>query len=188
MQSQKMIIFSAPSGAGKTTITHEMIRRIPSLAFSISATSRPPRGEEKNGVEYYFLTVEEFKQKVEKDEFVEWEEVFPGRFYGTLKSEFDRMMGENKVPVFDIDVKGGFNIKQKFGDNALFIFVKAPIEIIEERLRNRKTDDESSIKTRIERIPEEMSYEPKADVVINNIDLQKAFEDTEKVIREFLSK
>ena len=182
-----MIIFSAPSGSGKTTITHEMIRRIPELSFSISATSRLPRGTEQEGVEYYFLDTDEFSKKIENDDFVEWEEVYPGKYYGTLKSEVERLSAAHKVPVFDIDVKGGLRIKEKFGNEALFIFVKAPIEMIETRLLARKTDDEESIKNRIARIPEEMSYESKADVVIENIDLQNACARCEEVIRNFLN-
>ncbi len=188
MKPNKVIIFSAPSGSGKTTITHDMMRRIPHLAFSISATSRLPRGTEKEGVEYYFLTVEEFRHKIEAGDFVEYEEVYPGKMYGTLKQELARIENRNEIPVFDVDVKGGARLKKLFGDKALFIFVKAPVAMIEERLRNRKTDDESSIQDRIARIPEEMSYESQADISIENIDLQKACNDCEKAIKEFLAK
>lgn len=187
MNSEKVVVFCAPSGSGKTTITKEMLKSFPQMAFSISATNREPRGTEQNGVEYFFVSTDEFKNKIDAGDFVEWEEVYPGRFYGTLKSEVARLHAEGKVVVFDIDVKGAVNIKKIFRDKALLVFVKAPIEMVEARLLNRKTDDAQSIKDRIARIPEEMSYESKADFVLENIDLQKAVNECRERIAGFLS-
>jgi len=188
MNSEKVVIFCAPSGSGKTTITKEMLKSFPNMAFSISATNREPRGTEQNGIEYFFVSTEEFKKMIDANEFVEWEENYPGKFYGTLKSEVARLHTEGKIAVFDIDVKGAVNVKNIFGNNALMIFVKAPIEIVEQRLLARNTDDAESIKARIARIPEEMTYESKADFVLENIDLQKAVNECREKISEFLNK
>ncbi len=186
MKKNKVIIFCAPSGAGKTTLVKASMEAIPELSFSVSATTRALRGSEKDGVDYYFLSIEEFKQKIEKDEFVEWEEVYPGQFYGTLKSEVARIHSEGKTPIFDVDVKGAISLKKYFGDQALMIFVNAPKESIEERLRTRGTEGEEKIQTRLARLPEEMEYSKSADVVILNIDLGKAVEDSTRVVGEFL--
>jgi guanylate kinase len=186
MKKNKVIIFCAPSGAGKTTLVKASMEAIPELSFSVSATTRALRGSEKDGVDYYFLSIEEFKQKIEKDEFVEWEEVYPGQFYGTLKSEVARIHSEGKTPIFDVDVKGAISLKKYFGDQALMIFVTAPREAIEARLHSRGTEDEEKIQTRLARLPEEMEYSKKADVVILNIDLEKAVEDSTRVVGEFL--
>ena len=188
MNSEKVVIFCAPSGAGKTTITKEMLKSFPDMSFSISATNREPRGIEKNGTEYFFVSTEEFKRMIDNDEFVEWMEVFPGRYYGSLRREVSRLHAEGKIAVFDIDVKGAVNLKNIFGDKALMIFVKAPIVIVEQRLLARNTDDAESIKARIARIPEEMTYESKADFVLENIDLQKAVNECREKISEFLNK
>jgi guanylate kinase len=163
-----------------------MMELFPQLAFSISATTRLPRGTEQQDVEYHFVSVEEFKTMAEKGEFVEWEEVWPGVFYATRKSEVERLGREGKVAVFDIDVKGAMSIKKIYGDQALMIFIKAPIEIIHERLLMRKTERPEDIQVRSNRVAEEMTYEDKADVVIENIDLEKAVEDTKSVIAKFL--
>ncbi len=186
MHQTKIVIFCAPSGAGKTTITREMMKRFPQLAFSISATNREPRQGETNGVEYHFVDSKEFGHKVAEGQFIEWEEVYPGRYYGTLKSEVDRLVAEGKVPVFDIDVKGAWTLKQMYGEKALMVFVKAPTETIIARLKARATDSPESVQMRIDRYPEEMAYESKADVVIENIDLAKAVADCEQVLRAFL--
>ena len=130
MNPNKIVIFCSPSGAGKTTITRAMMKQFPELSFSISATSREARGGEQNGVEYYFVTTDAFKKMIEEGKFVEWEEVYPGRYYGTLKSEVERIQSIGKVPIFDIDVKGAWNLKQMYGDNALMFFIKAPTEMI----------------------------------------------------------
>lgn len=186
MQTGKVVIFCAPSGTGKTTITRRMMALFPELTISISATSRDMRGGETNGVEYYFVSAEEFKAKVAAGEFVEWEEVYPGRYYGTLKSEVEKLFALGKVPVFDIDVKGAVNVKKMYGDNALMVFVKAPVETIIARLKARATDSAESIQARIDRFPFEMSFEDKADVVIENIDLEKAVADAADALAKFL--
>ena len=187
MKPEKIVIFCAPSGAGKTTITKRMMAIFPQLAFSISATSREPRGAERDGVDYHFVSPEGFKEMASNGEFVEWEEVYAGRYYGTLKRELNRLAEAGKVPVFDIDVKGAWNVKQMYGDNALMVFVKAPTETVIARLKGRATDTPESIQVRIDRYPEEMSYESKADVVIENIDLEKAVADTKEALATFLA-
>ena len=183
----KVVIFCAPSGTGKTTIARRMMALFPELAVSTSATSREIRGGETDGVEYHFVTADEFKRRVDADEFVEWEEVYPGRYYGTLKSEVEKLFAEGKVPVFDIDVKGAVNVKKMYGDRALMVFVKAPIEMITARLKARATDSPESIQARIDRFPFEMSFEEKADVVIENIDLEKAVADTKEALERFFA-
>ncbi len=186
MQPGKIVIFCAPSGAGKTTITKRMMALFPELAFSISATNREPRGAERDGVEYHFVSTEEFKRMIGAGEFVEWEEVYPGRYYGSLHREVDRLAALGKTPVFDIDVKGAWNLKQRYGDRALMVFVSAPTETIVARLKSRATDSPESIQVRIDRFPEEMTYADKADVVIENIDLEKAVAETQAVLEKFL--
>ncbi len=186
MQEPKLVIFCAPSGAGKTTITRRMMALFPELAFSISATNREPRGTERDGVEYHFVSTGQFKEMAAAGEFVEWEEVYPGRYYGTLRREFDRLAALGKTPVFDIDVKGAWNLKQQFGERALMIFVSAPTEIIISRLKARATDSPESIQVRIDRFPEEMTYADKADVVVHNIDLETAVEETRRALEKFL--
>jgi guanylate kinase len=184
----KAILFSAPSGCGKTTIIKELMSFFDNFDFSISATSRAPRGEEENGKDYYFLTHEEFMNRVRKDEFLEWEEVYSGTCYGTLKSEIDRIWDMGKVIVFDVDVNGGRNIKKYFGDNALSIFVMPPsIEVLEQRLRSRGTDSEEAIVKRLGRSAEELKQAPAFDVTIVNDDLSRAVAETRKVIEEFLN-
>ncbi len=184
----KLVIFSAPSGAGKTTIIHQIIGvKEFNLAFSISATTRKPRPGERDGVDYYFLTVEEFKKKIENDEFVEWVEVYPGQYYGTLKSEIERLWAMGKNVVFDVDVIGGLRIKSQYPDNSLSIFVKPPsIEELKRRLEKRGTETPQSLEKRIERAKFELTLADKFDVVIVNDDLQKAVEETKRVLREFL--
>ena len=159
------------------------------MEFSISATSRPPRGTEKHGVEYYFLSEDEFRAKIANNEFLEYEEVYPGKFYGTLRSEVDRISSENKNVVFDIDVVGGLNIKNEYGDRALAVFIAPPsVDVLRERLQGRGTDSVEMIDKRVDKAEYEMSFAPRFDVVIVNDDLEKAKTEAKKVISDFLSK
>ena len=191
----KAILFSAPSGCGKTTIIKELMaseateRLDPkSLAFSISATSRKPRGDEQHGTDYYFLSEEEFRRRVAADEFLEWEEVYAGTCYGTLKSEVQRLWDEGKVIVFDVDVNGGRNLKRYFGDQALSIFVMPPsLEVLEQRLRNRGTDSEEAIAKRLGRSAEELKQAPHFDRTIVNDDLRHAVSETRREVEAFLN-
>ena len=184
----KAILFSAPSGCGKTTIIKELMQYFDCFDFSISATSRAPRGEEVDGSDYYFLSREEFMRRVERDEFLEWEEVYQGTCYGTLKSEVERIWGEGRVIVFDVDVNGGRNIKKYFGAEALSIFVLPPsMEVLEQRLRSRGTDSEEAIVKRLARSAEELKQAPQFDVTIVNDDLQRAVQETRTTIERFLS-
>ncbi|MBP1637765.1 MAG: guanylate kinase [Bacteroidetes bacterium] len=185
----KLIIFSAPSGSGKTTLVNRLLNKKIGLEFSISATSRKPRGTEQNGHEYYFLSVEEFKEKIEKKEFVEYEEVYPGCYYGTLRSEIERISAKGNNAVFDIDVKGGINLKNQFGEQALSIFVAPPsVETLRQRLINRGTDSEEMIEKRVGKAQYEMSFASQFDIVIVNDILEIAEKETEKAIRNFISK
>lgn len=182
------MIFSAPSGSGKSTIVNHILEKYPdSMEFSVSATSRPPRGEEQNGKEYYFMTADEFRKLIEEDRFVEYEEVYEGRFYGTLKSECERIWGAGHVIIFDVDVKGGVSLKKYFGKDALSIFIKAPsVEVLRERLINRGTDSPEAIEERVAKAEEEMTYEPQFDYVLVNDELQTAYAESEKVVEDFL--
>ena len=183
----KAILFSAPSGCGKTTIIGELMRYFDCFGFSISATSRQPRGQEQDGRDYYFLSRDEFMRRVDKGDFLEWEEVYQGTCYGTLKSEIERIWEAGKVIVFDVDVNGGCNIKRYFGDDALSIFVMPPsLEVLEQRLRSRGTDSEDAIVKRLARSAEELKKAPQFDVTIVNDDLQRAVDETRKVIEKFL--
>ncbi|MBF8964793.1 guanylate kinase [Pontibacter sp. FD36] len=185
----KIIIFSAPSGAGKTTIVKHLLQVNPLLAFSISACTRDKRGRtEENGKDYYFITPEEFKQKIAKDEFVEWEEVYEGAFYGTLKSEIERIWKSGKHVILDVDVKGGLSIKHFYKDRALAVFVKPPsIEELAKRLQARNTDSASSISSRVFKAEFEMKFEDQFDKVIVNDNLQEACSKAEKLVNEFLN-
>jgi guanylate kinase len=185
----KLIIFSAPSGAGKTTIVKEVLKTDIPFAFSVSATSRAPREGEIQAKDYHFLSVNDFKEAIEKDYFLEWEEVYENQFYGTLKSEVEqkRMQGYNVL--FDVDVIGGLNIKKFYGDDALAIFVMPPsIEELEKRLKGRGTETEESFQKRIDKAEQEMEYAKDFDVVIVNDDLQKAVNETIENIRNFIAK
>lgn len=185
----KIIAFSAPSGAGKTTIVHRLLERIPELSFSISACTRDKRGRtEANGKDYYFISVQEFQEKIRHDEFVEWEEVYEGAFYGTLKSEVERIWEGGEHAVLDVDVKGGLSIKEFYKDRALAIFVKPPsLEILEQRLRNRATDSAASISARIYKANFELTFEDRFDVTIVNDDLEHAVDQAEKLVRAFIT-
>lgn len=184
----KLIIFSAPSGSGKSTIINYLLGQGLGMAFSISATSRPPRGEEKHGVEYFFLTPEEFKERIANDEFLEYEEVYENRFYGTLKSQVENQLNAGQNVVFDVDVVGGCNIKRFYGDRALSVFIQPPsIEELRRRLEGRGTDAPEVIESRIAKAEYELGFAPKFDVVIVNDDLETAKAEALRVIREFLS-
>ncbi|RAU83896.1 guanylate kinase [Pontibacter arcticus] len=184
----KIIIFSAPSGAGKTTIVKHLLQVNPSLSFSISACTRDKRGRsEENGKDYYFMTPEEFTEKISHDEFVEWEEVYEGAFYGTLKSEIERIWNSGKHVILDVDVKGGLSIKHFYKERALAIFVKPPsIEELANRLTARNTDSSSSISSRVFKAKFEMEFEDQFDEVIVNDNLEKAFAEATKLVDEFL--
>ena len=189
MSEAKLIIFSAPSGAGKSTIVNHLLKEGFDIEFSISATSRAPRGAEKNGVEYYFLSPDEFRQKIANDEFVEFEEVYKDCYYGTLRSEIERIGKKGKNIVFDVDVVGGLNIKKQYGDRALLIFIAPPsIEVLRERLTGRGTDAPDMIKLRIEKAEYELSFAPHFDVTIVNDDLDVAKKEAENILKEFLYK
>lgn len=185
----KVLIFSAPSGSGKTTIVKHLLGLFPQLEFSVSATSRAPRGEEKDGVDYYFMSQADFMARVENGEFIEWEEVYAGTSYGTLKAEIRRIWDRSHVVVFDVDVVGGVNIKKLFGDQALSVFIMPPgLDALRERLENRGTDTPDAIERRLAKAAQEIEYAPKFDVVIVNDDLEQAFEEAEAVVKVFLSK
>lgn len=184
----KVLIFSAPSGSGKSTIVNHILEKFPGIMeFSVSATSRHPRGEEQDGREYYFLTSDEFRNLIAEDKFVEYEEVYEGRFYGTLKSEIERIWAAGHVIIFDVDVKGGVNLKKYFGDAALSVFIQAPsVESLRERLVKRGTDSPEAIEERVAKAAEEMTYAPEFDYVLVNDDLRTAFAESEKVVEDFL--
>ena len=184
----KLIIFSAPSGSGKSTIINYLLEQNLNLQFSISATSRPPRGTEQNGVEYFFLTPEEFKQRIANDEFVEYEEVYPDRFYGTLKSQVEKQLAEGQNIIFDVDVVGGCNIKRFYGERALSVFIQPPsIEELRKRLEGRGTDSPETIESRIAKANFELGFAPKFDLVIVNDNLETAEAQALEAIRNFLT-
>lgn len=185
----KLIIFSAPSGAGKTTIVRHLLSKYNDrLAFSISASTRAPRGEELDGKDYYFISQEEFLHKVAKQEFIEFEEVYSGTFYGTLRSEVERIWAQGKHVIFDIDVVGGLRLKSKFPEGALAIFVNPPsLAVLKQRLAGRGTDSEEKLKERFAKAESELSYADKFDVVLNNFDLDTAKTEAEKLVLDFIS-
>ncbi|MDR0982902.1 MAG: guanylate kinase [Culturomica sp.] len=184
---EKVIIFSAPSGSGKSSIINNLLNGKLPLEFSISATSRKPRGEEQDGKEYYFFSREEFKQRIADDEFLEWEEVYAGCFYGTLKTELERIWMKEKVVLFDVDVIGGLNIKKIFGDKALAIFVEPPsIEVLRARLNKRATDTTEKIEERIAKAEFELGFAKEFDVIIVNENLSLAQKEAEQLIKKFI--
>lgn len=186
-QNGKLIIFSAPSGAGKTTIVHHLLKKIPNLEFSISATTRPSRGNEKNGKDYYFISKEEFLHRIAKKQFVEFEEVYTGTFYGTLRTEIERIWQKGKTVIFDIDVEGGLHLKRKYDDQALAIFVQPPsLEVLKERLTARGTDSIEKLNERFIKAEKELDYAPQFDIILKNHDLQTACKEAEELVRNFL--
>lgn len=188
MDNRKAVIFSAPSGSGKSTIVSHILKLHPELKFSVSAASRAPRGDEKNGVAYWFISADEFRKRIADNEFVEYEEVYPGSFYGTLKSEVERIWDNGDAIIFDVDVKGGVNLKKYFGDRALSVFIQAPsVEVLRQRLVSRATDSPDAIERRVAKAAEEMTYADKFDHIIVNDDLQKAYADAERLVSDFLS-
>ena len=185
----KCIIFSAPSGAGKTTIVHNLLRQNIGLEFSVSACSRDPRPNEIDGKDYHFLGVEGFKDKIQQNAFVEWEEVYANNFYGTLIEEIDRIWGEGKAVIFDVDVIGGLNLKKQFKEDAMAIFVQPPsYEELEKRLRGRSTESEDKINQRMEKANTELAFSPEFDVVLINDNLQEACEKAKELVVDFLGK
>jgi guanylate kinase len=187
MMEGKLIIFSAPSGSGKTTIVHRLLKSVLPLGFSVSACTREPRENETDGSDYYFISVKEFKKKIKNNEFVEWEEVYTGHFYGTLKSEIERIWKAKKSVVFDVDTAGGLNLKKKFGSSALAIFVMPPsVEELEKRLRKRGTDSESEIRTRLKKARKEITFAKDFDFILINDNLDRAVEKAIKIVTEFL--
>ncbi len=184
----KLIIFSAPSGSGKTTIVRHLLSKYNNLGFSISACTRDRRGRnEVHGKDYYFLTPDDFKQRIDNNEFVEWEEVYPGGYYGTLKSEIERLWAAGKHVIFDVDVKGGLKLKEYFGERALAIFVKAPSEdAIKQRLMMRGTETEDSLSKRLFKVKFEMSFQDRFDVILVNDNLEAALTKAEELVENFL--
>ena len=188
--SGKAIIFSAPSGSGKTSLVKHLMQEVPNLGFSISACTRDKRGRhEVHGRDYYFLSIDEFKQKIDQDAFVEWEEVYAGNFYGTLKEEVHRIWKEGKAVIFDVDVKGGLALKKYFGEQALAIFVKVPsLEVLESRLNDRGTETEESLSRRIYKAKFEMTFEAQFDVTVLNEDFTQSSSETVVLVKEFLTR
>jgi guanylate kinase len=179
----KSIIFSAPSGSGKTTIVKHILQHFPNIQFSISATTRQTRHGEIDGKDYHFISVEDFKSKIESGEFIEYEEVYPGLFYGTLRSEVQKIWNDGGIVIYDMDVVGGVNLKKQFGEESLSFFVKVPtIEELEERLRSRGTETEEKIQMRISKAKQEMDYENQSDVVLINNNLENTLKITEEII------
>ena len=184
----KLFIFSAPSGAGKSTIVKHLMKQDPGLEFSISATSREPRESEEDGREYHFISPEKFRKMIKEDAFIEWEEVYPDQFYGTLYSEVENIWKRGKHAIFDIDVVGGLNLKKEFGERACAIFIQAPSrEVLEQRLRSRGTDDEASLQNRLSKALFEIEYNSRFDHILINDSLEKALAEAEKIVTDFLA-
>lgn len=185
----KLIIFSAPSGAGKTTIVQHLLTKFPELEFSVSATTREPRGSEENDKAYHFITKEEFLHLIAKKQFVEFEEVYSGTFYGTLRTEIERIWKKGKTVIFDIDVEGGLHLKRKYDGNALAIFVQPPsLAVLKERLIGRGTDSPEKLKERFAKAEKELNYAPKFDIILKNYDLQTACLEAEILVKHFIAK
>ncbi len=185
---QKILIITAPSGAGKTSITHHLMKTFPVLAFSVSAATRKARGTEKDGVDYYFMSVDDFKQKIQNKDFAEWEMVYEGKYYGTLKSELKRIWGLNKVPVLDIDVKGAIHIQQQYPENTLSLFVEPPsVDELKRRLLSRGTETEESLAARVNKASYEMSFKDHFNKVVVNDSLQRACTEAEQIVGDFLN-
>lgn len=185
--SGKLVVFSAPSGSGKTTLVHHLLQQGLPIGFSISATSRPPRGKEKDGVDYFFISENSFREKIAEDAFLEYEEVYEGTFYGTLRSEVDRLWKTGKTVLFDIDVVGGLNVKRQYTDQCLALFIQPPsLSELEKRLRRRGTDNEKKIKERLTKATKELDLANQFDKVIVNDDLETAKEEVGKEVHVFL--
>jgi guanylate kinase len=189
MASEKrIIIITAPSGAGKTSITQYLINRFPQLAFSVSATTRQPRGEEREGMDYHFISPELFQQNIQQNKFVEWEMVYEGKYYGTLKSELERIWNEEKVPLLDIDVKGAIHVQQQFPDSSLSIFIEPPsVEELRKRLLSRGTETAASLEDRVNKATYEISFKDQFNYTIVNDKLESACEKAEEIVKQFLS-
>jgi len=185
---QKIIILTAPSGAGKTSLTRHLLKKFPDeLAFSISAATREARGKEKNGVDYYFISEEEFTNKIQHEEFVEWEMVYEGKYYGTLKSELQRIWNDNKTPLLDIDVKGAIHVPQQHPENTLVLFIEPPsIDELKRRLHSRGTEDEDSLNARLSKASYELSFKHSFNHVIINTDFEKACNEVETFVYDFI--
>jgi guanylate kinase len=183
----KLIIITAPSGAGKTSITRHLMKTFPQLAFSVSAATRNPRGTEKNGVDYHFMSMEDFKDKIQHNEFVEWEMVYEGKYYGTLKSELEKIWQQNKIPVLDIDVKGAIHVQQQYPDSSLSLFIQTPsVEELKKRLESRGTESPESLAARVNKAAYELSFKDQFNKLIINDDLQRACSEAEKIVDEFI--
>ncbi|MBK7425945.1 MAG: guanylate kinase [Saprospiraceae bacterium] len=184
----KLLVFTAPSGAGKTTIVRHLLSVFPQLSFSVSAATRQQRHYEVNGVDYYFITEQEFKDKIEEEEFAEWEEVYQGQYYGTLRSEIDRLHDEGRCVIFDIDVNGALRLKRKYKENCLTVFVHPPsLEILIERLRKRNTETPESLQRRIDKASLELTYANKFDIILQNDDLKFTLKEAEAIVNKFLN-
>ena len=184
----KILIVTAPSGAGKTSITKFLMKKFPVLTFSVSAATRQARGTEKNGVDYYFLSGEEFKNKIQNNEFVEWEMVYEGKYYGTLKAELQRIWQEGKIPVLDVDVKGAIHVQQQFNEGTLSLFIEPPsVNELKMRLEGRGTESEESLAARVSKASYELSFKEHFDKTVVNADLEIACRDAEKIVHEFIN-
>ncbi|QKJ31768.1 guanylate kinase [Mucilaginibacter mali] len=184
----KLIIFSAPSGAGKTTIVRHLLGKFPELEFSISATTREPRGTEVDQKDYYFISKEEFLHRIAKKQFVEFEEVYSGTFYGTLREEIERIWAKGKTVIFDIDVEGGMHLKRKYDGQAMAIFVQPPsLEVLKQRLSGRGTDSPEKLQERFDKAEKELNYAPQFDIILKNHDLQTACQEAEDLVKQFLA-
>jgi len=184
----KIVIITAPSGAGKTSITHHLLNSFPRLSFSVSAATRQPRGNEQDGVDYYFMSLDDFREKIKNKEFAEWEMVYEGKYYGTLKSELKRIWSLEKVPVLDIDVKGAIHVQKQYPENTISIFIEPPsVDELKKRLESRGTETSESLAARLSKASYEISFKDQFDHMIINSDLEKACLEAENVIRDFLS-
>ncbi len=185
--TNKILIITAPSGAGKTSITHHLMQHFPKLAFSVSAATRKARGNEKDGKDYYFMSLEDFKQKIQRNEFIEWEMVYEGKYYGTLKNELQRIWNNGQVPVLDIDVKGAIHIKQQFPEAALTIFIEPPsVDVLKARLQSRGTETDESLAARVNKASYEISFKDQFDQHILNDNLEQACDAAEKIVAAFI--
>ena len=187
-EKNKLIIITAPSGAGKTSITKHLMNQFPQLAFSVSAATRQPRGTEKDGIDYYFISMDDFKQKIQDDEFIEWEMVYEGKYYGTLRSEIQRLWQNNKIPILDIDVKGAIHVQQQYPQTSLSLFIQPPsVDELRKRLMSRGTETEASIQARVNKAAYELSFKDQFNKIIVNDDLQKACAEAEKITAAFIN-